>query len=72
MGGIKVGPKVYGKQDSSKSQDFPLGGHPLMMSESRGREGVHEIRTSVIRVSTQNSDKREGGGPKTVKKFGHH
>mgnify|MGYP006945003022 CR=1 FL=1 len=26
MGGIKVGPKVYGKQDSSKSQDFPLGG----------------------------------------------
>ena len=43
-----------------------------MMSESRGREGVHEIRTSVIRVSTQNSDKREGGGPKTVKKFGHH
>ena len=47
-------------------------GHPLMMSESRGREGVHEIRTSVIRVSTQNSDKREGGGPKTVKKFGHH
>ena len=26
MGGIKVEPKVYGKQDSSKSQDFPLGG----------------------------------------------
>ena len=26
MGGIKVGPKVYGKQDSSKSQGFPLGG----------------------------------------------
>jgi hypothetical protein len=26
MGGIKVGRKVYGKQDSSKSQDFPLGG----------------------------------------------
>jgi hypothetical protein len=26
MGGIKVWPKVYGKQESSKSQDFPLGG----------------------------------------------
>ena len=26
MGGIKVGPKVYGKQDSSKSQGFPRGG----------------------------------------------
>ena len=26
MGGTKVGPKVYGKQDSSKSQGFPLGG----------------------------------------------
>ena len=43
-----------------------------MMSEFRGREGVHEIRTSVIGGSTQNSDMGEGGGPKTVKKFGHH
>ena len=32
-----------------------------MMSELRGREGVQEIRTSVIRVSTQNLDMGERG-----------
>ena len=46
--------------------------HPLMMSELRGREGVQEIRTLVIRVSTQNLDMGEGGGPKIGRKFGHH
>ena len=39
--------------------------HPLMMSEFRGRKGVQEIRTLVIRVSTQNSDMGEGGGYRT-------
>ena len=43
-----------------------------MMSELRGREGVQEIWTSVIRVSTQNSDMGEGGGPKIGRKLGHH
>ena len=46
--------------------------HSLMMSELRGREGVQEIRTLVMRASTQNSDMGEGGGPKTGRKFGHH
>ena len=26
IGGMKIGPKVYGKQESVKSQDFPPGG----------------------------------------------
>ena len=43
-----------------------------MMSEFRGREGVQEIWTSVVRVITQNSDRGEGGGPKTGRKFGLH
>ena len=36
-----------------------------MMSELRGREGVQEIRTLVMRASTQNSDMGEGGGYRT-------
>ena len=41
-----------------------------MLSLLRGRERVQEIRTSVIRVSTQNLG--EGGGQKTGRKFRHH
>ena len=42
------------------------------MSEFRWREGIQEIRTSVMRVITQNSDKEGGGGTKRGRKFGHH
>ena len=39
------------------------------MSEFRGREKDQEIRTSVTRVRTW---AREGGGPRTGRKFVHH
>ena len=46
MGGMKIGPKVYGKQESVKSQDFPPGGKigSKMVPVNKNSSKVPEIK----------------------------
>ena len=64
--------EIQSDQPRKKMKDLNSRIIQWLMSECGGREGVQEIWTSVIRVSTQNSDMGEGGRPKTGRKFGYY